>query len=179
MENKGDFTKFEKLYKELAPVLICYARKYVDNITAEDIVQDTFLKIWQKHTFLFQSSELKAYLYRSVQHGCLDYLRHLEVKGDYLESTITQLKMEEIHFFDSDDIYAEESRLEKIYRELETLSPKSKEIFLMYYVEERKADEIAQMLGISKRTVETQIYRALKKLRNALLILFLFFSIFF
>lgn len=178
VEYKDDLIKFEKLYKELAPALVLYARKYVDTVTAEDIVQDTFLKIWNKHTFLLQSNNLKAYLYRSVQHGCLDYLRHQQIEEDYLSAAVTRLKIEEIHHFESDDIYADKQQLEKIYKELEKLPPKCKEIFLMYYIEERKAEEIAQLQQISKRTVETQLYRALKKLRNALLIFFTILAFF-
>ena len=57
-------------------MLIFYAGKYVNAITAEDLVQDVFLKVWQKRTFLFLKEGIKTYLYRSVQHACLDYLKH-------------------------------------------------------------------------------------------------------
>ena len=62
-------------------MLIFYAGKYVNAVTAEDLVQDVFLKVWQKRTFLFLKEGIKTYLYRSVQHACLDYLKHQEVKG--------------------------------------------------------------------------------------------------
>ena len=57
-------------------MLIFYAGKYVNAVTAEDLVQDVFLKVWQKRTFLFLKEGIKTYLYRSVQHACLDYLKH-------------------------------------------------------------------------------------------------------
>lgn len=79
-------------------MLIFYAGKYVDAITAEDLVQDVFLKIWQKRTFLFLKGVIKTYLYRSVQHVCLDYLKHQEVKGDYISAVTTKLKIEEIYY---------------------------------------------------------------------------------
>ena len=56
-------------------MLIFYAGKYVNAVTAEDLVQDVFLKVWQKRTFLFLKEGIKTYLYRSVQHACLDYLK--------------------------------------------------------------------------------------------------------
>ena len=59
-------------------MLIFYAGKYVNAVTAEDLVQDVFLKVWQKRTFLFLKEGIKTYLYRSVQHACLDYLKHQE-----------------------------------------------------------------------------------------------------
>ena len=68
--------QFKELYKSIAPMLIFYAGKYVNAVTAEDLVQDVFLKVWQKRTFLFLKEGIKTYLYRSVQHACLDYLKH-------------------------------------------------------------------------------------------------------
>lgn len=50
-------------------MLIFYAGKYVNAVTAEDLVQDVFLKVWQKRTFLFLKEGIKTYLYRSVQHA--------------------------------------------------------------------------------------------------------------
>ena len=81
-------------------MLIFYAGKYVNAITAEDLVQDVFLKVWQKKTFLFLKEGIKTYLYRSVQHACLDYLKHQEVKGDYIDAVTTKLKIEEIYYND-------------------------------------------------------------------------------
>lgn len=81
-------------------MLIFYAGKYVNAIAAEDLVQDVFFKIWQKRTFLFLKEGIRTYLYRSVQHACLDYLKHQEVKGDYINTVTTQLKIEEIYYND-------------------------------------------------------------------------------
>ena len=50
-------------------MLIFYAGKYVNAVTAEDLVQDVFLKVWQKRTFLFLKEGIKTYLYRSVHYG--------------------------------------------------------------------------------------------------------------
>lgn len=79
-------------------MLIFYAGKYVNAIAAEDLVQDVFFKIWQKRTFLFLKEGIRTYLYRSVQHACLDYLKHQEVKGDYINTVTTQLKIEETYW---------------------------------------------------------------------------------
>ena len=79
---------FKEIYIDTAPKLIYYAYRYVDSSTAEDIVQDVFLKIWHKNSYLFMQSDIKAYLFRSVQNACWDYLKHQDVKGDYLKSTM-------------------------------------------------------------------------------------------
>lgn len=160
-------------------MLIFYAGKYVDAITAEDLVQDVFLKIWQKRTFLFLKEGIKTYLYRSVQHACLDYLKHQDVKGDYISTVVTKLKIEEIYYNDDpQSLFAEDDRLGRIYQEMNKLPEKCREIFTMSYLEERKTADIALLLNISTRTVEAQLYKALKILRSVLLSSLFFLSIF-
>ena len=165
----------------MAPLLIYYAGKFVGESTAEDLVQDIFLRIWQRQTHLFMKDGLKTYLYRSVQYACLDYLKHKEVEGNYKEATITQLKIEEINYFSDDvqSVFFEDERLARIYEELEKLPQKCREIFVMSYLEERKTTEIAKLLSLSKRTVEAQLYKALKKIRSALLPVLHFIILFF
>lgn len=154
-------------------MLIFYAGKYVNAVTAEDLVQDVFLKVWQKRTFLFLKEGIKTYLYRSVQHACLDYLKH----QDYINAVTTKLKIEEIYYNDDpQSLFAEDERLELIYKEIDKLPDKCREIFTMSYLEERKTSEIAVLLNISTRTVEVQLYKALKILRGILLSCLIFLS---
>lgn len=154
-------------------MLIFYAGKYVNAVTAEDLVQDVFLKVWQKRTFLFLKEGIKTCLYRSVQHACLDYLKHQEV----INAVTTKLKIEEIYYNDDpQSLFAEDERLELIYKEIDKLPDKCREIFTMSYLEERKTSEIAVLLNISTRTVEVQLYKALKILRGILLSCLIFLS---
>jgi RNA polymerase sigma-70 factor (ECF subfamily) len=171
LEEDKDLKEFRELYKSMAPLLIFYAGKFVHKTTAEDLVQDVFLRIWQKRTPLFLKEGLKTYLYRSVQHACLDFLKRREVEGDYLQTLASRLKMEEINFYYNDGpfLFEEDERLVRIYGELEKLPRKCREIFVMSYLEERKTSDIAGLLNLSKRTVEAQLYKALRKIRDALL----------
>lgn len=167
-ENR-ELIRFRELYNSKAPLLIFYAGKYVDTVTAEDLVQDVFLKVWQKKVFVFMGEGIKTYLYHSVQHACLDYLKHQEVKGNYIEAVTTKLKIEEIYYNDDpQSFFTEDERLERIYRGMDKLPEKCREIFVMAYIEERKASEIASLLDLSTRTVEAQLYKALKILRSIL-----------
>ena len=176
-EEDRELIEFKELYKSNAPMLIFYAGKYVNAIAAEDLVQDVFFKIWQKRTFLFLKEGIRTYLYRSVQHACLDYLKHQEVKGDYINTVTTQLKIEEIYYNDDpQSLFAEDERLELIYKEMDKLPEKCREVFTMSYLEERKTSEIAVLLNISTRTVEAQLYKALKILRGILLSCLIFLS---
>jgi RNA polymerase sigma-70 factor (ECF subfamily) len=160
---------FRTLYKREAPVLISYAAGFTDADTAEDIVQDIFLKVWNQRSFIFLKDGIRTYLYHAVRHACLDHLKHLDICADYGKAFRLKLQIEELYFTDDPDFLMEEDvRLPLIYREIEKLPGKCREIFIMAYLEERKASEIAALLNLSKRTVEAQLYKGLKTIREAL-----------
>ena len=163
-----ELDKFKLLYLENAPRLIFYASKYVDSDTAEDLVHDIFIKIWQKKEIYSVEEGLKTYLFRSVQNACLDYLKHKSIEMTYADEVARRLKIEEIDYYNqSDAAELEKERLDSVYREIAKLA----------YVDGKKSVEIAGMLNISQRTVEAQLYKGLKIIRNvlALLALVLFF----
>ena len=157
-----ELDKFKLLYLENAPRLIFYASKYVDSDTAEDLVHDIFIKIWQKKEIYSVEEGLKTYLFRSVQNACLDYLKHKSIEMTYADEVARRLKIE---------------RLDSVYREIAKLPDRCREVFTLAYVDGKKSVEIAGMLNISQRTVEAQLYKGLKIIRNvlALLALVLFF----
>ncbi len=167
--------QFKELYVQYASALMFYAGRYVDDQTAEDIVHDLFQKIWYKKAFLFLNGGMKTYLFRSVRHACLDCLKHQEVKNNYVQTVVSRLKIEELYYNDDPKhLYIEDDRLAAIYKEINNLPEKCRNIFMMSYLEERKTGEIALQLNLSKRTVEVQLYKALKQIRKALL----FFTVF-
>ncbi|MDR1335251.1 MAG: RNA polymerase sigma-70 factor [Tannerella sp.] len=170
LDEKEILESFRTLYKKEAPVLISYAARYTDAGTAEDIVQDIFLKIWNRRSLAFPEDGIRTYLYHAVRHACLDHLRHLDVCLDYAAAFRLKRQIEELYFNDDPDFLMEgDVRLPSIYREIEKLPGKCREIFVMAYLEERKAAEIAALLNLSKRTVEAQLYKGLKAIREALL----------
>jgi len=169
LENNDILERFKALYERNAPVLIFYAAKFVDADTAEDLVQDVFLKIWNRRSFIFLKEGIQTYIYNAVRHACLDYLKHQEVKMNYENAVRTKLKIEELYYTDNPSfLFRDDNRLSSIYKEIEKLSEKCREIFIMSYLEERTTAEIALLLNISKRTVEAHLYKALKHLRESL-----------
>lgn len=149
--------------------MIFYARKFVDRHTAEDIVHDIFVKIWNYDSFMIIDQSMGNYLFRSVQNACWDYLKRQTVRDDYISKTIAWLKEEELTYKNNPvDQIIDKEQIETVYKAIDQLPEKCREIFLLSYMEEKKNAEIADMLNISVRTVETQIYKALKSLRNTL-----------
>ncbi len=175
-----DIEKFENFYLQQAPKLIFYARKFVDDFLAEDIVHDVFLKIWMETPDIDLSEENNPYFFRMVRNACFDFLKHKAVEESFLDKAFNGLKMEELEWTDSYEAFAEqEEKINAIYTIIDGLPPRCKEIFVKAYLEEQKHSDIATQLNISVRTVDTQVYKALKIIRDHLIpVLVLLFSLF-
>ena len=163
-------TELERLYKKHAPGLIFYARKFVDLQTAEDVVHDVFLKIWDSETVMLVDENIGNYLCSAVRNRCLDLLKRQVVHDDYMSRAVIDLKMEEIVACDNIlDEMIDREKMEAVYKAIDRLPDKCREVFILAYLEEKKNAEIAEQLHISVRTVEAHIFKALKMLRVALL----------
>ena len=156
----GDEQAFESLFRLYYQALCLYAKKIVIELeTAEELVQDIFLKLWEKREHLEVHSGIKAYLYKSVYNKCLDHLKHLQVQEKYLKEARSNYQPTVY----SDEV--ERSELEtKIFQSVETLPVKTREIFEMNRFQGLKYREIADKLQISVKTVESHMGKALKTL---------------
>lgn len=167
IRNNSTKQLLEHAFKQLHAPLYFYALKFIDNSeVARDLVQDAFLSILNSKN----SSEvenLKAYLYRAVRNNCLNYIKHLEVKNEF-EQKEQQRKNREIQFYDSHLTLVEKELQQKLNEAIEALPEKYKVPFKLSRFEELTNSEIAKKLSVPVRTVETQIYRALKILREKL-----------
>ena len=158
---------FEELFRSFFPGLVLFAQKYVpDQDSAKEIVHNVFLNLWEKREKVDTSSSLKSYLFTSVHNRCLNFIRD-QKKFDRHESHIEHLESSE--FADGTD-YLEVQELElRIYDALQSLPEKCREVFTLNRFEGLKYAEIAEKLGISVKTVESQMSKALKILREKLI----------
>lgn len=129
---------------------------------AEDIVQQAFLSLWKKTETVEMHTAARAYLYKTVYNASLDYLKHQKVKRRYE----AEMKSSPPAITTADPNWKEErSRIEAAVKEL----PEGcRKIFMMSRVEGLRYKEIAAALGISEKTVENQLGKALKILRERL-----------
>lgn len=159
----GDKSVFEEVYHEYFIPLCYYCLRYVEKIEdSEEIVQDLFLKLWEKHEELEINSSLKAYLYRAVQNYALNYLSKKKTKEKYILH-------QESHSYNSineglQKLESEELRL-ILKHALLQLPEKRRRIFELSRFDGLKYGKIASQLSISVKTVETQMTKALKYLR--------------
>ncbi len=158
-------SEFEEVYNRYAPVLSVYALKFVNQQTAQDVVQDLFLGIWNCPPVL--KTSLKSYLFAAVRNACLDHLKNLQVRERYVNRRLVQLQMDEIEYYQAGDTsIIEEEQLEMIRTAIGELPERCKEIFELSYYRNMKSSEIAEHLQLSERTVQNQLYRGLIKLRE-------------
>lgn len=128
---------FKKIYVAYTPDLVATAARYVSMSVAEDLVQELFLKVWNQKLFLcVKASELRYFLFASLRNSCLDVLRHEEVKLGYIDYYKKNLEMEILSCSDQPFYYAEENNnLDALFREVNKLPPKCREIFLESYID--------------------------------------------
>jgi len=162
---QDDRHAFELLFRETYRPLTAYAFRFVGNLpTAENIVQDVYLKLWQTRHILVITTSLVHYLFRSVRNHSLNHLDKVKVRAGYLRMQIESDRNRE----DYSAFYPEIGLLDKIEKAISALPAKRQEIFRLAREEGLKYREIADRLDLSVKTVEAQMTLALKQLRESL-----------
>jgi len=158
----GDEPTFEVVYKHFLRPLHTYATGILkDEDRAEGMVQNVFLKLWDRKEYLSFSGSLQAYLYGAVYHECLNYLRHEKVKQTHQQHVVYTT----VNYRDDGGGMELLDLKEKLSDALNQLPEKCRTIFQLSRFEELKYQEIADRLQISIKTVEAQMGKALKILR--------------
>jgi len=149
---QGDQLAFERLFKLHYENLCLFAHKYLqDQGATEDLVQEIFIKIWDKADQIDLQTKIRPYLYSSVRNACLNQIKHEKVKQEYASSKLSSFTHEHS---DSMEVLELEDR---IAAAIESLPEKCREIFELSRFEGKKYAEIAEELNISVKTVENQM----------------------
>lgn len=130
----------------------------------EDLAQEVFYELWRKKDQLSIKSSYLAYLRRAAINKALNYLRDQKIKLDD-STTVTQLKL---HAPLSDEQLEASELQEIIDQAVDQLPERCRLVFILSRFEQMSYQEIADQLGISTKTVENQISKALKMLRETL-----------
>jgi len=128
-----------------------------DRDEAEELVQETFVKFWEKRDEISIETSIKSYIYSAVRNACLNYLKHIKVRQAHVA--------EEKHFGEPTEEILQTEVSENIELAIKKLPAKCREVFELSRFKGMKYQEIAEYLNISVKTVENQMGKALKVLR--------------
>ncbi|WP_276482684.1 RNA polymerase sigma-70 factor [Paraflavitalea pollutisoli] len=160
----GSQPAFASLFRLFYPKLHSFCLQYVHvKEVAEEITNDVFVKLWNRRADLLPIDNLSTYLFVAVKNGALNYLKqysHIHVAIEDQEGTSglinrnnpeQELEWKEISF--------------ELNQAIEQLPDQCRTVFKLIKEDGFRYKEVAEILGISPRTVETQLFRALKKLQ--------------
>lgn len=168
----GERTSFESIFNLYYNRLLFFAREFIySKEIAKELIQDTFLKVWKIRETLTPDTDISALLFTIIRNKCLNHLKHLTIKQKYLNKAQQENKQFlnknalENQLFDA-LVYDELCKI--VFKAIEDLTPRCREIFKLSREEGLSYKEIANKLGISINTVENQMVRSLKKIRQCL-----------
>ncbi|MFH6993933.1 RNA polymerase sigma factor [Flavobacterium sp. FlaQc-48] len=163
--SKGDERAYSYLIDTYHHKLCVYANSLVKNVySAEDIVQNVFIKVWEQRTRLKTDHVLKSFLYKLVYNEFIDLYRKnqslFSLEKSYYDALHSVIQEEDSESF--------QRVLNVVNKEIQNLPPKCKEVFILSKKEGLTNIEIAEHLDVSIKTVEAQITKAFSILRSSL-----------
>jgi RNA polymerase sigma-70 factor (ECF subfamily) len=162
---RGDEGAFDSVFRELYPSLVrCAEAMLHRRDVAEEVVQEVMLALWERRETLVVEDSLRAYLFRATRNRSLNHLRHV---------TIERKAEPELSAVESSDASAPASLVDEeievaLRHAVSSLPPRCREVFELSRVHGLRYSEIAATLGISPKTVEAQMGKALRILREGL-----------
>lgn len=161
----GDETAFNQLFRQHFRALSFFAHSLIgQELNAEDIVQECFIKVWNRRLQLKDLSELKSYLYAAVKNDCLNYLHNQSVRDKKRQAYIDGQEQAIMMGIDQEIVKAETIR--ELNDRIEQLPDKMREVVRLYYFEGKNSGEIGRLLQKNPDTVQHQRKTALRMLRN-------------
>lgn len=163
---RGDKKAFEEMFLRYYQPLCNFAWRFTkSNYISEELVQDVFLSIWVSRENLDPNKNIKSYLYRSVKNRALNHIEHQEVADNYNEEILwlDYSPIHQTHTFDKESAFIREAKnaVEDLPEEIKIIYKLSRKDGLTY-------KEIAEVMEISPKTVESKMSKALKILRRSL-----------
>lgn len=161
----GNMSAYEKVFSRYYSTLCAYARLFIKSSDAcENIVQELMLWIWENHSELHITDSLSRYLFTATRNRCLKHISHEMVERRVLDEMHKKLHGQ----FESPDFYIVKELEERIRTAVAQLPDSYRQAFELNRYEKKTYDEIAEMLGVSPKTIDYRIQQALKLLRASL-----------
>ena len=161
----GEEAGFDAIFRAYYPNLVGFADSILrDLAAAEDTVQEVMLELWRRRSNIVLDTSLRAYLFQSTRNRALNRIRHERVAGR-LDAEVPQPRS----LAPPDQALAEQEMNVRVRQAIAELPERCREVFQLSRVHGLKYAEIAGTLGISVKTVEAQMGKALRTLRERLI----------
>ncbi|WP_316803555.1 RNA polymerase sigma factor [Pedobacter nototheniae] len=160
----GDSLALETLFNRYYPALCKFTSIYIkDYSKAEELIADLFMKLWDKKSML-QIKSLKQYLFVSARNLALNEIQRAKINIFSLNDQDESFMLPDTHL-NPHDLLASRESYKEILALINQLPGRQREVLLMSRVDLLEKNNIAGILGISVRTVETLLYQAVKNFR--------------
>lgn len=162
----GDHSAFEKLFHMYYAQLCVFSNSYVKSLDfARDVVQEVLIKIWDNRENLYINQSLKAYLYMAVRNQSLNFIQQ---KKQIERLQMRLIKQEELNSYIKKEETNTEELTQKVWKLVDKLPERRRTIFILYRKHGLSYSEISEVMDIARKTVENQMGKSLKFLRNEL-----------
>jgi RNA polymerase sigma-19 factor, ECF subfamily len=162
---QGDTAAFDAIFRTWYGPLVGTAERMLrDRAVAEELVQDVMLELWRRRETLAADGSAQAYLFQATRNRVLNHLRHLKIE----QRSEPEVRTEASSTPHADAAVVQEELDVAVQRAVQSLPERCREVFELSRVHGLKYAEIAQTLGISVKTVEAQMGKALRMLRERL-----------
>jgi RNA polymerase sigma-70 factor (ECF subfamily) len=161
---KGNQVAFKTIFDYYHARIFFFSKKYLrSDYLAEEAVQDIFLRIWEKREELLTVENFEAWLLQLSRNYLLNILKKASTENKIKEKIGKTIQTTTSY---EDDHLIEKERSDTLFKVMASLPAQRKEVFRLCRIEEKSYDEVAQMMGISKSTVNDHMVKAMKHLKN-------------
>lgn len=169
----GNEKVFEQIVREYWPRMFKFALIYTqNNETSQELVQDTFLVLWNNRAILKDNTNLITYLMVVLRNKCLNLLEQTRIRKLYIEEIDDETIYQRANLYvlqdEASQIVESEDLHKAIERALSKLPEKTREVFMLSRYDGLKNQQIAETKNISQKTVEYHISKALQILKEEL-----------
>lgn len=165
---EGDQQVFSYFYRTYSPRIYVNLKRLVkDEELAQELLQEVFVKIWERRPELTIQTSFKSYLYRIAENLARDFFRKAQRDKkltDYLLATATEL------YIDNERLYIDKQNRELLNKAIDILPAQRRRIFVLCKIEGKSYEEVGRLLGISCATINDHIVKATKAIKKYFLV---------
>lgn len=159
----GDELAFEELYETHSPLLYKKLLRLIkDEAIAQELLQDLFVRIWEKRGQIDVDKSFRAYLFRITQNLVTDFYRRAAFDKKMIEVFVRE-STEYVYAFEDE---LQDERRQILMKAMNTLPPKRKEIYMLVKLERKSYEEVSVLLGVSISTISDHVVKATKTLKE-------------